>query len=122
MSEITAPQSNPQPVQQNVQQPPSQVVPILNPPLKKTSRLAIAALVFSVLGIIPLFSIVGFILGIIALSKIKNDPQLSGEGIAITAIVLGAFFGIILGIAFLGLFMGFTKGMMAKAAAISPTP
>ena len=51
----------------------------------KTSVLAILALVFGI--IIP---IVGIILGIIALVKIKKDPNLKGKGLAIAGIVIGA--------------------------------
>jgi len=60
----------------------SEVVPETQ---RKTSLLAIVALIFAIL-IPPL----GLILGIIAYNKIKRDPSLKGEDIALLAIVIGA--------------------------------
>jgi hypothetical protein len=74
------------------------------PPDKiKTSGLAIASLVLGILGIICcvfgfLADIPGLILGIIALKKIKAQPQLlGGKGLAIAGVVLSVI-GIVLSI------------------------
>ncbi len=103
-------QQTQQPARQSVQ---LQTAPVKQPVQKKTSRLAIIALVFSTLFFIPLFSLVGIILGIIALTKIKKNPSLGGQGLAIAAIVLGAFFSLFL---WVGLIIGFVKGIAAKGA------
>jgi hypothetical protein len=58
--------------------------------MPKKSGLAKASCVFSALFIIPFFSLIGLILGIIAMEKIKKDPDLEGEKLAITGIILGA--------------------------------
>lgn len=79
---------------QNNQTPPQppQFAQPQTPP--KTSGLAIASLVLGILGVLTaifligfLFSIVGIILGIVAISKINKDPaELSGKGLAIGGI------------------------------------
>jgi len=55
----------------------------------KTSGLAIAALVLSILICFPLFPLVGLILGIVAMVKINSNPNLGGKGLAIAAIIVG---------------------------------
>lgn len=57
----------------------------------KMSKMAIAALVFSAFLCIPIFPLIGLILGVVALIKIGKDPNLSGKNIAIVAIVVGGF-------------------------------
>lgn len=57
---------------------------------QKTSVLAILALVFGI--IIP---IVGVILGIIALVKIKKNPNLKGKGLATAGLIVGCVFMIL---------------------------
>lgn len=58
----------------------------------KTSGLAIAALVCGVAFCVPLAPLVGIVLGIVALSKIKNsNGRLTGQGLAIAGICVGAF-------------------------------
>jgi hypothetical protein len=60
---------------------------------EKTSGLAIVALVFSILGLCGLLAPVGFVLGIIALVKIRNSGgRLGGAGLAIASICLSGFF------------------------------
>jgi hypothetical protein len=63
----------------------------------QTSKLAIAALVFSLLFCVPLAPLIGLILGIVALTKISDSQgRLQGRGLAIAAIATGAvmlFFG-----------------------------
>lgn len=62
------------------------------PPQTTTNTMAIASLVFSVLGIVPfcgnILSIVGIVLGTVALSQIKETRQ-EGYGIAVAGIVVG---------------------------------
>ncbi len=68
--------------------------PLPSPPLQtpaKASGLAIASLVVGILSIIPLLGIVALILGLIALSAIsKSAGRLSGKGLAVAGVVLGA--------------------------------
>lgn len=62
------------------------------PQQTKTNTMAIASLVTSVLGIVPfcggILSIVGIVLGLVALSQIKETRQ-EGYGIAVAGIVVG---------------------------------
>jgi hypothetical protein len=61
----------------------------------KTSGMAVAALVFSLLGTITcgLSALIGLVLGIIALVKISNSQgRLSGKGLAIGSIVVAGVF------------------------------
>ncbi len=51
--------------------------------MKKYCGWAIASLIFAFLG-----GFIGIILGIIALFKIKKNPNLRGKGMAITAIII----------------------------------
>jgi hypothetical protein len=67
--------------------------PVFVPPVAKPKTgLAVTALVFSSLFFLPLFSIVGLVLGIIALTTGRN------KALSIVAICLGAFFTFFLGI------------------------
>ncbi|MBT8486136.1 MAG: hypothetical protein HKO59_12120 [Phycisphaerales bacterium] len=59
---------------------------------RKTSGMAITALVFSLIFICPLTTLLGPLLGLIAFFKIGSDPTRKGKGIALTAIVLGLLF------------------------------
>ena len=60
----------------------------------KTSGMAIAGLVLALLG---LTAPIGLILGIVALIQIGNNPRrLSGNGLAIAAIVIGAMLSLVL--------------------------
>ena len=62
---------------------------------QKTSGLAIASLVCSLICCIPLTTIPGILLGIGAMISIGGDPAKKGKGMAITGIVLGVIFTII---------------------------
>ena len=67
----------------------------------RRSGAALASLILSLVGICPLIitSIIGFILGIVALLQIrKAHGMLRGKGMAITGIVLGIVFPVIYGI------------------------
>ncbi len=56
----------------------------------KTSGLAIAGLVLSIIFCIPIFPLLGVIFGIVSLIKITKEPErLRGKGLAIAAIVVG---------------------------------
>jgi Domain of unknown function (DUF4190) len=62
-------------------------------PAQKTNNLAIASLVASVIGILPFVcgigSIIGIVLGVVALNQIKSSGE-GGRGLAIAGIVVGA--------------------------------
>jgi hypothetical protein len=55
----------------------------------RTSGLAIASLVLSLLGCFFLTAIAGVICGHIARKKIRRDPSLSGNGLALAGLVIG---------------------------------
>jgi len=58
----------------------------------QTSPLAIIALVCSLIFFCPITTILGPILGIVAMIGVGSDPQKKGKGLAVTAIVLGVVF------------------------------
>ena len=65
-------------------------------PVKKTSGLAVAALicgicglVFGWLGIGFLLSVLGIVFGGIGMSQVGKDPNLGGKGMAIAGLVCG---------------------------------
>ncbi len=60
--------------------------------VRKTSGLAIASLVCSLICCIPLTTIAGVLLGIGAMVSIGRDPLKKGKGLAMAGIVLGAVF------------------------------
>lgn len=50
--------------------------------------------VFSSLGLLIILA--GLVLGIISLSRIKDNPELKGKGMALTAVIVGAiWFGLL---------------------------
>ena len=57
-------------------------------PVTRTNGLAIASLVLGILWLFWLGSLVGLILGLVALKQIKDRNQ-HGRGIAIAGVVLG---------------------------------
>ncbi len=61
---------------------------------QKTSGLAIASLVCSLICCLPITTIPGVLLGIAAMVSIGNNPARKGKGIALTGIVLGVLFTI----------------------------
>lgn len=68
--------------------------PALEPP--RTSVLAIVALVLSLICFIPGFSALGFLLGVVAIAMIAGSKgRLSGNGLAVTAIVLGLLISVV---------------------------
>jgi len=56
---------------------------------RKTSALAVVALVLSCLIFLPLVPLIGSVLGIIALVRLADRPDLGGKGLAIAAIPVG---------------------------------
>lgn len=66
---------------------------------RKTSGMAITALVLSLIGIIPCCGVItapiGAILGLVSFVSIGSNPQRKGRGIAMAALVLGTFFTIV---------------------------
>jgi hypothetical protein len=69
----------------------------------KVSGLAITAFVLGLLGFLILTAIVGIILGVVGLVRIRDTQRLSGKGLAIAGIALSGawlvFFAILIGIA-----------------------
>jgi hypothetical protein len=64
------------------------------PQEQKTSGLAIASLVCSLILCCPITTILGPLLGIAALIKIGGNPALKGRGLAVAGIILGVAFTI----------------------------
>lgn len=63
----------------------------------KTSGLAIASLICSCIFCCPITTLLGPLLGLIAVLRIKSNPQLKGTGLAVVAILLGLIFTILQG-------------------------
>jgi hypothetical protein len=59
-------------------------------PATKSSGLAIAALVCSLLMCVPIFPLLGIVLGIVVMVKARQAPGRPGEGLGIAAIAVGA--------------------------------
>lgn len=84
---------------------------------QKTSTLAIAAFIFSLIFFIPTFSIIGLIAGIAAFVHIQKNPKLKGKGLAIAAIIIGLLvtaLQIILFFSVYSLFSGFANSIDSK--------
>jgi hypothetical protein len=77
--------------------------------------LSITAFVLSLLFFIPFASIVGLILGIIAVKKAKGDPK-ALKDLAIAAIIIGVIFGILNLLTTVGFILAFIKGFSEAAA------
>ncbi len=78
--------------------------PIAMPPVAaKPNQMAVWAMVTGIISLIccQIFSPVSIVLGIVALSQIKQNPQQTGSGFAITGIVLGILSLILIVIFFL---------------------
>lgn len=82
MSQFDQPVSVPNPYDQSYQEPP------------KTSGLAIASLVCSLILCCPLTTLLGPLLGVIALATIGSNPARKGKGLAFAGIVLGLVFSV----------------------------
>lgn len=57
---------------------------------------------------IPIVSIIGFIISILALKEIKKTKE-KGRGLAIAGVIIGGIFGIIQVIGLLGFFIVYIK-------------
>jgi len=86
--------------------------PINNNPGKQTNGLAIASMILGIAGWVfcaggGLGSIVGLILGIVALNQLNKNPEQEGKGMAIAGIILNALslLGIIIVILIYGAFI-----------------
>ena len=71
---------------------------------KKTSGLAITSLIFSLILCCPVTTIIGPLLGLVALVRIGRNPALKGRGLAFAAIITGVAFSIAQGI---GMYQGY---------------
>lgn len=76
---------------------------------QKTSGLAIASLVCSLIACCPLTTIVGLLLGIIAFFQIGGNPALKGRGIALAAILMSVVFTLAQGFGAYQMFNNFIK-------------
>lgn len=55
----------------------------------RTSKLAVTALIFSLIFFCPLTTLIGPLLGLVALAKIGSNPNRKGKGLAVAAILIG---------------------------------
>jgi len=60
------------------------------PGTRRTSRLAIVALVLSLVVCLPPLTLAGIVLGVLALVRLGRHPELEGRGISIAAILAGS--------------------------------
>ena len=71
--------------------------------VRKTNGLAIAGLVFSLLGVpccgVGLFSLIGLIFSSVALGQIKHNLRQEGRGMAVAGIII-SIFSLIIGVIF----------------------
>ena len=64
----------------------------VDPDQQKTSGLAIGSLVCSLICCVPVTTIPGILLGIVAMISIGNNPARKGKGLAVAGILLGVIF------------------------------
>lgn len=95
--------------------PPPVVVATDVPLGSRTSGLAIASLATGILGFIcdPFLAITAVVLGHIARSQIRKDPTLKGGGMALTGLIFGYFWIVVLIIA-LPYYFKMSKDIQAK--------
>ena len=76
-----------------------QVKEITKIPEQKYNKSAVVGLVLSIISVfgVGLAGIVGFILGIVALTQIKHTHE-KGKGVAIAAIIVGFIWSFVIGI------------------------
>jgi hypothetical protein len=78
-----------------VSPPPTQATPATYPsattqPIKRTSGMAVAALVLGILGFFTgITSILAIIFGGVAMNETSKNPDISGRGMAVAGLVLG---------------------------------
>lgn len=92
---------------------PYAVPPVYAAPAPQTNAWAIVSLVSSILGWLGLFGlggIIGVVTGLIARNQIKENPAMqTGDGLALTGIILGAvniIFGCIIAMCIFAVFAG----------------
>src|SRR5205085_1420291 len=91
------------------------------PPQRKTSGAANAALIFGILGCVPLITgLIAIVCGFIGI-RTTRDPRYSGRGMAVAGLILGLLsvliWGIVGGTAGLGGWMAYTYTKPAREAA-----
>ena len=92
------------------------------PASTKTSGLAIASLVLSLLGCFGLTAIAGVICGHIARKRIRNDSSLSGGGLALAGLIIGYVMIAISGV-YLTLFaIGVVRGVNEARRQLAASP
>lgn len=90
------------------------------PPPAKTSGLAVTALVCSLIFCCPLTTILGVLLGLVAVVSIGGNPQRKGKGLAIAAILLGLVFTAAQAFVGFGAYKAFGVFRDAPAEALAP--
>lgn len=88
--------------------------------MPRTSGLAVASLVCSLICCLPITTIPGVILGVVALAAISKNPHLSGRGLAIAGIVLGIIFTIGQGVIGLSIHRGYVEFRDTPAQILEP--
>jgi hypothetical protein len=87
---------------------------------QKTSGLAIASLVCSLICCIPVIPIIGILLGLVAMISIGGDPAKKGKGLAIAGIILGVVITAGQGVVGYRMYAGYTIFSYAPYAAVQP--
>lgn len=77
----------------------------------KTSGMAIASLVCSLICCLPITTIPGAVLGLVAMFSIRGNPARKGMGLAVTGLVLGVIFTAIQAVVYPTAFEYFAKWM-----------
>lgn len=90
---------------------------------RKTSGLAVASIIFGILGLIVPY--IGFLLAILAITlgadsieKIKKNPKLKGKGLAIAGLILGIS-GLVMPLFLMGIGLGLMKATFEGVAKTS---
>jgi hypothetical protein len=91
------------------------------PPQRKTSGAAIAALIFGILGCVPLITgLIAIVCGFIGM-RTTRDPRYSGRGMAVTGLILGILsvvvWGIVGGAGGFGAYFAYSYTKPAREAA-----
>src|SRR3954466_4493019 len=91
------------------------------PPQRKTSGAAIAALIFGILGCVPLITgLIAIVCGFIGI-RTTRDPRYSGRGMAVAGLILGllsvVIWGVVGGTAGMGGWMAYRYTKPAREAA-----
>ncbi|MHC4786232.1 MAG: DUF4190 domain-containing protein [Planctomycetota bacterium] len=87
---------------------------------QKTSGLAIASLVCSLICCIPVIPVIGILLGLGAMISIGGDPAKKGKGLAIAGIILGVVITTGQGVVGYRMYAGYTIFSSAPYVALQP--